>query len=72
MNCHECALQGEEIPAVGTCRQCGVGLCFVHLRAAASYRVGGTLYGCPHDPSATPLPAHGPEVNGRRRASVLV
>lgn len=54
MNCHECALDGETVVAVATCRHCGVGLCIEHLQAAQSYRAGGTLYGCPHDLTAKP------------------
>jgi hypothetical protein len=49
MDCHECALRGEAVAAVATCRNCGVGLCLEHLAVAQRYRPGGTIYGCPHD-----------------------
>lgn len=55
MNCYECALRGESVAAVATCRHCGVGMCLEHLRKAQSYRVGGTLWGCPHDLSAAAM-----------------
>lgn len=50
MNCHECALAGKTTTAVSICPHCGVGLCLEHLREAQAYRVGGTTYGCPHQP----------------------
>lgn len=49
MNCFECAVSGEAVPAVATCPSCGAGLCLEHLVEAQSYRVGGTVLGCPHD-----------------------
>jgi hypothetical protein len=49
MDCYECAIRGEAVAAVATCRHCGVGLCLEHLAEAQAYRVGGTLFGCPHD-----------------------
>ena len=52
MNCHECAIAGETVPAVATCRHCGAGLCADDLREALSYRVGGTVMGCRHDLAA--------------------
>jgi hypothetical protein len=52
VNCFECALRGETVSAVATCHHCGVGLCPAHLREAQAYRVGGTVYGCPHDLAA--------------------
>ena len=52
MNCYECALRGESVPAVASCGRCHVGLCLEHLAEAQRYRVGGTLFGCPHDLSA--------------------
>jgi hypothetical protein len=48
MNCHECAIEGEAVPAVATCRHCGAGLCLEDLQKALDYRVGGTLFGCSH------------------------
>jgi hypothetical protein len=54
MNCHECAIEGKDVPAVATCRHCGVGLCPDDLREALSYRVGGTVMGCRHDLTAAP------------------
>jgi hypothetical protein len=48
MNCFECAKTHDSIPAVGVCKHCSVGLCFDHLVEAHEFRVGGTLYGCPH------------------------
>ena len=50
MNCFECALRGDAVAAVATCRHCGEGLCLEHLGEAQSYRVGGTTIGCGHDP----------------------
>ena len=56
MNCFECAKSEDSIPAVGVCKHCSVGLCFDHLIEAHAHRVGGTLYGCPHQiPTAKPL-----------------
>lgn len=52
MNCYECALRGETGSAVASCGHCQVGLCLEHLAEAQRYRVGGTLFGCPHDLSA--------------------
>jgi len=49
MNCFECAAERATTAAVATCHHCGVGLCLEHLSEAHEYRVGGTLYGCPHD-----------------------
>jgi hypothetical protein len=49
MNCYECAKTGRDHAAVGICKKCGAGLCVEHARDTASYRVAGTLYGCPHD-----------------------
>ena len=49
MNCYECAKEGNDVAAVGTCHHCGAGLCLGHARQAAEYTVAGTLYGCPHD-----------------------
>jgi hypothetical protein len=54
MNCHECAIKGEAVPAVATCRHCGAGLCPDDLREALSYRVAGTVMGCRHDLGAAP------------------
>ena len=52
MNCFECAKKHESVPAVGVCHHCGVALCLDHLERAMSFRVGGTLYGCPHETAA--------------------
>ena len=52
MDCYECALRGESVAAVASCRSCGVGLCLDHLAEAQSHRPGGTIFGCPHDLSA--------------------
>jgi hypothetical protein len=70
MNCYECALRGESATAVATCGHCGVGMCLEHLRKAQSHRVGGTLYGCPHDLSAAAMtrsPAAAVQSNGQVR-----
>jgi hypothetical protein len=56
MNCFECAKANDTVPAVATCSHCGVGLCLDHLIEAGKYRVGGTLWACPHDlPALKPL-----------------
>lgn len=56
MNCFECAKVNDSVPAVATCTHCGVGLCLDHFVEAREYRVGGTLFGCPHDlPALKPL-----------------
>ena len=56
MNCFECAKTHNAIAAVGTCEHCGVGLCLDHLIEASEFRVGGTLFGCPHQiPASKPL-----------------
>ncbi len=56
MNCFECAKANDAVPAVGLCQHCGVGLCLDHLVEAHEFRVGGTLFGCPHEmPSVKPL-----------------
>jgi hypothetical protein len=62
MNCYECGLRGEAVPAVATCKHCGAGMCLEHLAEAQRYRVGGTLFGCPHDLSAA---ATAPKTKGR-------
>lgn len=49
MNCYECSKKEQATPAVSICLKCGAGLCLEHTREAASYRVGGTTFGCPHD-----------------------
>lgn len=67
MNCFECAVRGAAVPAVATCRNCGAGLCLEHLAEAQSYRVGGTLFGCPHDLRQAVVP--GRAVAGRAAAS---
>jgi hypothetical protein len=43
MNCHECAIEGEAVAAVATCRHCGAGLCADDLREALSYQTNPTL-----------------------------
>ncbi len=56
MNCFECEKTNDAVPAVAVCQHCGAGLCLDHLIEARQYRVGGTLYACPHEiPSARPL-----------------
>ena len=56
MNCFECTKVNDVVPAVGVCDHCGVGLCLDHLVEARAYRVGGTLYACPHElPTVKPL-----------------
>ena len=56
MNCFECANANDTVPAVATCGHCGVGLCLDHLIEARKYRVGGTLWACPHNlPVSRPL-----------------
>jgi len=56
MNCFECAKANDTVPAVGLCRHCGVGLCLDHLVEAHEFRVGGTMFGCPHEmPNVQPL-----------------
>jgi hypothetical protein len=56
MNCFECAKVNDTVPAVGLCRHCGVGLCLDHLVEARDYRVGATMWGCPHPmPRVKPL-----------------
>ncbi len=67
MSCYECALEGREAASVATCRHCGVALCLEHLRSTREHRVGGTLYGCPHDLSARARPATRPSASGRER-----
>jgi hypothetical protein len=52
MECYECAIRGEAVAAIATCRYCGVGLCLEHLAEAQRHRPGGTLFGCPHDLNA--------------------
>ncbi len=56
MNCFECAKANDTVPAVAVCDHCGVGLCLDHLVEASKYRVGGTLWDCPHNlPAVKPL-----------------
>jgi hypothetical protein len=56
MNCFECAKTHDSVPAVGLCQRCSVGLCFDHLIEAHAYRVGGTIFGCPHAiPNVKPM-----------------
>lgn len=60
MTCFECAKRHESVPAAGVCRRCGVALCVKHLVEARAFRVGGTVYGCPHD---VPASRHGTAVS---------
>jgi len=56
MNCFECAKANDTVAAVAVCDHCGVGLCLDHLVEAREYRVGGTIWGCPHElPAVKPL-----------------
>ena len=48
MNCFECAKVNDSVAAVGICRHCGVGLCLDHVIEAHEHRIGGTIWGCPH------------------------
>ena len=73
MNCYECALRGEAVPAVASCGHCHVGLCLEHLAEAKRHRVGGTLFGCPHDLSvAAPRRVAAAVVQGDGRGRELV
>jgi hypothetical protein len=49
MNCYECAKADQATVAVSICLHCGAALCLEHQREAATYRVAGTTFGCPHD-----------------------
>ena len=50
MNCYVCAEAGEDTVAVGTCRNCNIGLCLEHMREADQEpRRGGLYLGCIHD-----------------------
>ena len=69
MECYECAIRGEAIAAVATCRHCGVGLCLDHLAEAQRHRPGNA-FGCPHDLNAAGTPrerARVVEGNGHAR-----
>ena len=56
MNCFECAKANDAVAAAGVCQHCFVGLCFDHLVEAREYRVGGTIFSCPHEmPPVRPL-----------------
>jgi len=49
MNCHECARDHTERPAVAICLNCGVGMCMQHLdKERARSSPGGTQIGCGH------------------------
>ena len=49
MNCHECARDRTEQPAVAICLNCGVGMCMQHLdKERARSGPGGTQIGCWH------------------------
>jgi len=72
MNCFECAIGGKTVAAVATCRHCRVGLCLDHLRQQQAYRVGGTVFGCPHNLSVTPQPAQPGDAASTNRARKLV
>jgi hypothetical protein len=47
MICYVCRAQ-----AAGICTSCGAALCEDHFRAARTYAVGGTRFGCPHSVTA--------------------
>jgi hypothetical protein len=49
MNCFECAMRGEAVPAVATCGYCGAGMCLEHLADAQTNHGGGTAFTCTHD-----------------------
>ena len=52
MNCHECARDGSERPAVAICLNCGVAMCMQHLdEERARSGPGGTQIGCGHSVS---------------------
>jgi hypothetical protein len=55
MNCYQCAVSGHEAAALGICLNCGAGLCLDHLQEAQTYRNGGTVFGCPHNPAAAAI-----------------
>ena len=69
MNCFECAKTNDDVPAVGVCRHCGVGLCLDHLVEAHEYHVGGTPFGCAHDDAAREAAARRSRRDRRRRAA---
>ena len=75
MNCFECAKTNDEVPAVGLCRHCQVGLCLDHLIEASEYEVGGTTFACPHTvPHVKPMrgmPAGIAEARRHHTAAVL-
>jgi hypothetical protein len=49
MICYVHARDGiTDIPAVSTCRNCGVGVCLEHLAEMELHKPGGVDYGCPH------------------------
>lgn len=50
MICYVHAREGSlDVPAVSTCRNCGVGVCLEHLVDIEVNRPGGVDYGCPHE-----------------------
>ncbi|MPZ23647.1 MAG: DUF2180 family protein [Dehalococcoidia bacterium] len=48
MNCYVHACEGRELPAVATCKFCGVGMCLDHLRKFEANPPGGLFVGCTH------------------------
>lgn len=54
MMCHECAMVGEERPAVALCKFCYVGLCKEHLMALYHEPRTVPQYSCRHDPAGRP------------------
>lgn len=66
MNCHECARDGLDVPAVSECRFCFVGLCKDHL-VASLHGQPVPQYGCAHHPERAPSPSR--HVAGRPTAS---
>ena len=64
MNCYECAIQGESVPAVATCTHCGVGMCIEHFRAEQDYWISCTTYGCRHDMGTRPKSSAAAQAKG--------
>jgi hypothetical protein len=54
MLCHECAMAGEERPAVALCKFCQVGLCKEHLVALYQRPATVPQYSCNHNPAGLP------------------
>lgn len=64
MNCYVCAVAGASVPAVATCRHCGVGLCLEHFGAEVDYETYGIHYTCQHDLRPRPAEAVALTANG--------